>query len=224
MNCLLTLQTINEMKAHQHIAVVEPRSQLTAIKSPVFRTVEIHVKVFAHRFTVFIEFSGSKINGAYTRDDSAFSDTLRTEMIGDLKHHSRLDSLFELREILDRRNLRLFRFRINRWLRLHRCRLRFFRFSLADIFIKTAVKELIIGDILRDSKAAAVTLNCAIVRIERQRTCQRNNLRNLASNFVTKSVSNLDGMGRLFLSGLLCFERRPLCFLFGRKVCIVPEP
>ena len=84
------------MKAHQHIAVVEPRCQLTSVKSPVLRTIKLHMQVFAHRFAVFIEFSGSKINGAYTRDDSAFSDTLRTEMIGNLKHHSRLDSLFEL--------------------------------------------------------------------------------------------------------------------------------
>ncbi|RGH70957.1 hypothetical protein DW793_07480 [Ruminococcus sp. AM31-15AC] len=85
------------MKAHQHIAVVESGSQLTAVKCPVLCTVKLHVKVFARRCAVFIELSGSKINGAYARDDSAFSDTFRTEMIGDLKHHSRLQSLFELR-------------------------------------------------------------------------------------------------------------------------------
>ena len=131
------------MKAHEHIAVVKPRSQLTAVKSPVLRTVKLHVEVFARRFAVFIELSGSKINGAYTCDDSALSDTFRTEMIADFKHHTRLNSLFELRQVLDRWNFRFIGCDLCLF-GLHGCRLLLFWFSLADILIHTAVQELIV--------------------------------------------------------------------------------
>ena len=168
LNCLLTLQAVNEMKAHEHIAVVKPRSQLTAVKRPVLRTVKLHVEVFARRFSVFIELSGSKINRSNACDHSALSDTLRTEVVSDLKHHTRLDSLFELRQVLDRRNFRLIGCYLSLFrLRLHGCRLLLFRFSPADILIHTAVQELIIGDILRHSKTAAFSCDSAIVRIER---------------------------------------------------------
>ena len=164
------------MKAHEHIAVVKPRSQLTTVKSPVLRTVKLHVEVFASRFSVFIELSGSKINGAYTRNNSAFSYALRTEMIADFKHHSWLDSLFELRQVLDGRNIGLFCFGNNHRLfgcdlsnrlRLHRFRLFLFGFSIADILIESAVQEFIIRDILRSSVAAFICCDRTLVRIER---------------------------------------------------------
>ena len=140
------------MKTHEHIAVIESGSQLTAVKSPVLRTVKLHVEVFARRFAVFIDLSGSKIDRSDTCDHSALPDTFRTEVVSDLKHHSRLDRLFELRQVLDRRNFGLFRFGSDRrvigcdlsFFRLHGCRLLLFRFSLADILIHTAVQELIV--------------------------------------------------------------------------------
>ncbi|OPZ17320.1 MAG: hypothetical protein BWZ04_02911 [Firmicutes bacterium ADurb.BinA205] len=122
------------------------------------------------------------------------------------------------------RDSRIIRFDLSLYrLRLHRFRLFLFGFSPADILIHTAVQELIIGDILRHSETAAFTLNGAIVRIERECARQRNNLRNLASNLVTKSVTDFHDLVALLLS-LFRFECGPLSFLFSRKVGIVPEP
>ena len=115
------------------------------------------MNILARRLSVFIELSGSKINGAYTHNDSAFSYALRTEMITDLKHHARLDSPFELRQVLYIGNIGLFCFgcNISNRLRFHMCRLLLFRIISADILIHSAVQKLIIGDILRNNKAAA---------------------------------------------------------------------
>ena len=191
------------------------------------------MEVFARRFAVFIELSGSKINGANARNDSAFAHTFRTEMIANLKHHSRLDSFFELRQVLDRRNIRLFRFWSNRRLfgcdlsnrlRLYGFRLFFFGFSSSDILIKTAAQELIIRDILLNLKSSASAFDSAIISIIRQCTCQCNNFRNHASSLVAKSVTDFHLIRRcVFLRRAFRFHSLPLCLLFRGEIGIASQ-
>ena len=142
------------MKAHQYAAVLHVRGQLTAVKCPVLRTVKLHVEVFARRFAVFIELSRSKINGAYACYNTALSNTFGTEVVSDLKHHSRLDRLFELIQVLYRGDFGLIGCDLCLF-RLHGCRLLLFRLISADILIKSAVEQFIIGDIFGDLKRSA---------------------------------------------------------------------